>query len=122
MVLESVLAASGLKEGLNYARQPTERDEETGNRQRPDVVVKLPDKRKVVVDSKVNLDAWKDAVNTDDKSVESEAPQKHVAALRRHVIDLSKSNYPALYPGEALQIPLAFVPIESCLLYQSRCV
>lgn len=115
MVLESVLAASGLKEGLNYARQPTERDEETGNRQRPDIVVKLPDKRKVVVDAKVNLDAWKDAVNTDDKSIESEALQKHVAALRRHVSDLANSNYPALYPGEALQITIAFVPIESAL-------
>lgn len=115
MMLDSVLAASGLKEGINYLRQPSERDEESGGRQRPDVVVTLPDARKVIVDSKVNLLAWWDAVNTDDPALENAALQRHVAAMRKHVSELASSNYPALYPGEALQITIAFVPIESAL-------
>jgi DNA recombination protein RmuC len=115
MMLDSVLTASGLKEGINYLRQPLEHNEDSGGRQRPDVVVTLPDARKVVVDSKVSLLAWWDAVNADDGALESAALQRHVAAMRRHISDLSNSNYPALYPGEALQITIAFVPIESAL-------
>lgn len=115
MMLDSVLTASGLKEGINYLRQPLEHNEDSGGRQRPDVVVTLPDARKVVVDSKVSLLAWWEAVNADDGALESAALQKHVASMRRHISELSNSNYPALYPGEALQITIAFVPIESAL-------
>jgi DNA recombination protein RmuC len=115
MVLESVLAASGLSEGMNYVRQPPGRDQDTGELQRPDVVVILPDSRKVIVDSKVNLVAWTDAVNADDQTVMNIALQKHVAAMRNHVSNLAEKNYPALYPGEALDITIAFVPIEAAL-------
>jgi DNA recombination protein RmuC len=115
MVLESVLAASGLQEGINYIRQPSERDEETGNKQRPDVVVELPDSRKVILDSKVNLVAWADAVNTEDSVIEAAALQRHVSALRVHVNQLAERNYPSLYPGEALEITIAFIPIEAAL-------
>ena len=115
MMLDSVLTASGLKEGINSLRQPLEHNEDSGGRQRPDVVVTLPDARKVVVDSKVSLLAWWEAVNADDGALESAALQKHVASMRRHISELSNSNYPALYPGEALQITIAFVPIESAL-------
>ncbi len=115
MVLDSVLAASGLQPGINYIRQPSERDEETGNRQRPDVVVALPDSRKVILDSKVNLIAWAEAVNTEDPAVEAAALQRHVSALRVHVNQLAEKNYPSLYPGEALEITIAFIPIEAAL-------
>jgi DNA recombination protein RmuC len=115
MVLDSVLAASGLKEGINYVRQRSERDEETGNLQRPDVVVLLPEARKVILDSKVSFDAWRDAVNTDDPVLQSAALNRHVSALRTHVNQLAEKNYPALYPGEALEITIAFVPIEAAL-------
>lgn len=115
MVLDSVLAASGLVIGSNYFRQPSGRDEETGNRLQPDVVVALPDMRKVVIDSKVSLIAWREAVNTDDKDEESAALQRHVASLRTHVRQLAEKNYPALYPGEALEITIAFIPIEAAL-------
>ncbi len=115
MVLDSVLAASGLVEGSNYFRQQSGRDEETGNRFQPDVVVALPDRRKVVIDSKVSLIAWTEAVNTDNKEEEAAALQRHVASLRLHVRQLAEKNYPALYSGEALEITIAFVPIEAAL-------
>lgn len=115
MVLDSVLAASGLQEGINYVRQRSERDEETGSLQRPDVIVLLPEKRKVILDSKVSFDAWRDAVNTDDPSLQAVALNRHVAALRTHVNQLAAKNYPSLFPGEALQITIAFVPIEAAL-------
>jgi DNA recombination protein RmuC len=115
MVLDTVLAASGLVEGSHYFRQANGRDEDTGDRLRPDVVVALPDARKVIIDSKVSLVAWAEAVDTDDQEIVGAALQRHVASLRTHVRQLSDKNYPALYPGEALEITIAFVPIEAAL-------
>jgi DNA recombination protein RmuC len=115
MVLESVLAASGLVEGSNYSRQPSSRDEETGSRSQPDVVVTMPDARKIIIDSKVNLIAWAQAVETDNLDESGAALLRHVAALRTHVRQLSERNYPSLYPGEALEITIAFIPIEAAL-------
>jgi len=62
LMLESVLRSSGLEEGLHFDRQQTETDDD-GRRLRPDVIVRLPDERRIVVDSKVNLVAWQEAVN-----------------------------------------------------------
>src|SRR3546814_10887013 len=71
LMLESVLRGSGLEEGRHYERQQSSPDEE-GRRLRPDVVVNLPDERQVVVDSKVNLVAWQDAMNAvDDPALHS---------------------------------------------------
>lgn len=115
MVLDSVLTASGLIEGSHYFRQAHGRDEDTGDALRPDVVVTLPDARKVIIDSKVSLVAWTEALNADSDDVAHTAFQRHVTSLRTHIRQLSDKNYPALYPGEALEITIAFVPIEAAL-------
>jgi len=114
MILDAVLQASGLIEGLHYERQAAERDEE-GVRKLPDVVVRLPDARCVIVDSKVSLIAWQDAVNATEDEPRTAALKLHVASLRRHVKDLALKNYGALYGGEALDLVLLFVPIEGAL-------
>lgn len=115
LILDTVLKASGLVEGSNYISQVHTVDEDSGQRMRPDVVVTLPDKRKIVVDSKVNLIAWSDAQNADSFEDQQEALVRHTAALRAHVRDLADKNYPRAMGAETLDLTVLFVPIEGAL-------
>ncbi|KZC24001.1 hypothetical protein RHOFW104T7_10830 [Rhodanobacter thiooxydans] len=115
LILDTVLKASGLVEGSNYISQVHAVDEDSGQRMRPDVVVTLPDKRKIVVDSKVNLIAWSDAQNSDSFEDQQEALVRHTAALRAHVRDLADKNYPRAMGPETLDLTVLFVPIEGAL-------
>jgi DNA recombination protein RmuC len=82
---------------------------------RPDVIVRLPDERRIVVDSKVNLIAWQEAVNADSPDAHHEAMRRHAVALRQHVRDLGDRNYPRAVGESALEVTIAFVPIEGAL-------
>ncbi|AKC86744.1 DNA recombination protein RmuC [Pseudoxanthomonas suwonensis] len=114
LMLDSVLRGSGLEEGVHYQRQQHTVDDE-GERLRPDVVVHFPDQRKVVVDSKVNLLAWQEAMNAATPEQHDDALRRHAVGLRQHVKDLGDKNYPKAVGGEALDITIAFVPIEGAL-------
>lgn len=115
MILDTVLKASGLEEGLNYTRQSSTRDEESGGLLRPDVLVQLPDERQVVVDAKVNLVAWAEACNADTPEAHREALLGHATALRQHLRELAEKNYPKALSGKALDLTILFVPIEGAL-------
>ena len=115
MILETVLKASGLVEGTNYTSQSSTTDEESGKRRSPDVVVNLPDGRKVVVDSKVSLIAWTEANNAETPEQYEEAMLRHTAAMRLHIRDLSEKNYPKVLGSDALDLTVMFVPIEGAL-------
>ena len=114
LMLESVLRSSGLEEGAHYDRQQTSTDED-GRRLRPDVVVRLPGERRIVVDSKVNLVAWEEAMNADSPEAQQDALRRHAVALRQHVKDLAERNYPRAVGESALDVTVAFVPIEGAL-------
>lgn len=114
MILEKALEASGLVEGEHYTRQGSEKDEE-GNRLIPDIVVKLPDSRRVIVDSKVSLARWQEAMNAEDDESRAVALKAHVGALKRHVRDIKQKDYASLFDGKALDLVLVFVPIEGAL-------
>ncbi|WP_147654120.1 DNA recombination protein RmuC [Vulcaniibacterium gelatinicum] len=114
LMLESVLRGSGLEEGAHYERQKSTADDE-GRRLQPDIVIRLPDERRIVVDSKVNLVAWQEAMNADTPEQQLEAMRRHAAALRQHVRDLGERNYPKALGDSALDITIAFVPIEGAL-------
>lgn len=114
LMLESVLRGSGLEEGVHYERQKSTRDDD-GARLQPDIVVNLPDERCVVVDSKVNLIAWQEAMNADTPEVHDEAMRRHAAGLRQHMRDLGEKNYPRAIGAHALEVTIAFVPIEGAL-------
>lgn len=115
LVLESVLRGSGLEEGVHYERQASMRDEE-GRQLRPDVLVRLPDERCVVVDSKVNLVAWQEAMNAmDEPELHGAQLRRHAEGLRRHVKDLGDRAYPRAVGASALDMTVAFVPIEGAL-------
>src|SRR5690606_27072068 len=115
LMLDNVLRSSGLEEGVHYTRQQHVVDDE-GERLRPDVVVNFPDQRSIVVDSKVNLVAWQDAMNAATPEQSSEALLRHAAGLRQHVRDLGARNYPkAMGEERTLDVTIAFVPIEGAL-------
>lgn len=114
LMLESVLRGSGLEEGEHYERQHSTSDED-GRTLRPDIVVRLPDERRIVVDSKVNLIAWQDAMNAEAPEVQQEALRRHAVALRQHVKDLAERDYPRALGEDTLEVTVLFVPIEGAL-------
>jgi DNA recombination protein RmuC len=114
LMLESVLRGSGLEEGVHYDRQKSTVDDE-GQRLKPDIVVRLPDDRRIVVDSKVNLIAWQEAMNAEFPESQQDALRRHAIALRQHVKDLAEKNYPKAVGASALDVTIAFVPIEGAL-------
>ena len=114
LMLESVLQGSGLVEGAHYQRQKASTTEE-GARLHPDILVNLPDERRIVIDSKVNLIAWQEAMNAALPEEQHEALRRHSIALRQHIKELGDKNYPKAIGEGALEITIAFVPIEGAL-------
>lgn len=114
LALDSVLEASGLIEGQHFEKQVAVTTTEGGQR-RPDVVVKLPGDRRIVVDAKAVLLNWQAAVNAEDPEEQRSMLKAHAAALRGHVDELSKKAYPTLIGGDALEFTIAFIPVEGAL-------
>lgn len=111
MILEKVLEKSGLTSGREYHVQQRLITEE-GRRLQPDVVVDLPDERKVVIDSKVSLTAYErymSAENEEERLLQSKA---HLNSVRTHIKQLSAKNYEQLYGIKSPDFVLLFIPIE----------
>ncbi|CUH08973.1 DNA recombination protein RmuC [Jannaschia seosinensis] len=113
MVLERLLEDCGLTEGREYDVQATFRREDD-TRGRPDVIVRLPSSRAVVIDAKVSLNAYEAAVNAEDPAEREANLRAHVAALRKHVTDLEGRDYAAHVDG-SVDYVVMFLPIEGAL-------
>ena len=111
LVLERVLEKSGLEKGREYEIQKSFTTEE-GNRVQPDVVINLPDGKKMIVDSKVSLTAYERYINEDDEEQKTAFLKEHVTSLKRHVEQLGNKNYQHLYEMESPDFVLLFIPIE----------
>ncbi len=113
MILESILDRSGLREGVEYEAQ-VHRTGDNGERLRPDVVVNIPGGKTLVVDSKVSLVAYTDAVNaeTDDEAIS--ARKRHVASLKGHINGLAAKDYQNA-EDSTVDYVILFVPIEGAL-------
>jgi DNA recombination protein RmuC len=112
LILERVLEKSGLEKGREYEVQQSLVTDD-GNRVFPDVVINLPDGKKMVVDSKVTLTAYERYINEEDDDAKAQHLKEHVMALKRHVDQLSEKNYHDLYQMESPDFVLLFIPIES---------
>ncbi len=112
LILERVLEKSGLEKDREYFVQQSFTTDE-GNRVFPDVVINLPDGKKMIVDSKVTLTAYERYVNDDDDNLKEQHLKEHVNAVKRHVEQLSEKNYQDLYHMESPDFVLLFIPIES---------
>lgn len=125
LILETILEKSGLARDENYFVQSTRNDDgellknEKGQMLRPDVVVCLPDKKYIVIDSKVSLTAYNSYINADDEKEREAYGKAHVASVRSHIKELDTKqyqNYVGVSPNSRLDYVLMFVPNEQAYL------
>jgi len=112
LVLERVLEDSGLRKDHEYFLQSSHRNTE-GDLKRPDVLIQLPDNKDVVVDSKVSLTAYEQALATEVDEERELYVKQHLLSMRNHVKRLSEQDYDRLPGVRSLDFVLMFVPIES---------
>lgn len=111
LVLERVLEKSGLEKDREYFVQQSFTKQD-GQRVMPDVVIYLPDNKKMIIDSKVTLTAYERYVNEEDETLQAVHLKEHITSLKRHIDQLSEKNYQDLYDIESPDFILMFVPIE----------
>ena len=114
-VLKNILDSVGLREGKEYETQKAYKDSD-GNLQKPDVIVHMPGKRDIIIDSKVSLNAWHDYSNTKDQNAKAMHLKKFLEAVKNFVRSLSTDNYANLYEINTIDNVLMFIPIEPALL------
>lgn len=115
VVLERVLEESGLRKGHEYITQTSYKTED-GQRRVPDVVVRLPEEKDIVIDSKVSLVDYERYTSSDDETERSEALRAHILAIRTHIESLSFKDYEQLQGLRTLDFVLIFIPIESAFM------
>jgi DNA recombination protein RmuC len=112
LVLERVLEKSGLEKDREYFVQQSHVTED-GNRVFPDVMINLPDGKKMIIDSKVTLTAYERYINEEDSELKNQHLKEHIVSINRHVEQLGNKNYHDLYHMESPDFVLLFIPIES---------
>ncbi len=115
IILENVLQDSGLKKGREYLTQFSTKDEE-GKIKRPDVIVRLPDNKDVIIDSKVTLTAYEKFHSTDDLKIKEQALKEFIFHIKNHISGLSLKNYEDLPEIRTLDYVLMFIPIEGAFM------
>ena len=111
LVLERVLEKSGLEKDREYFVQESHVTND-GKRILPDVVLHLPDDKKMVIDSKVSLISYERYVNEDDQDLQEKFLKEHIASIKRHIEQLSEKKYHDIYEIESPDFVLLFIPIE----------
>ena len=112
VILERVLEQSGLRKGSEYETQ-VHLQAEDGGRRMPDVIIRLPDNKDVIVDSKVSLVDYEQYVNAESDVEKETSLARHVSAVGNHIAGLSLKAYEKLEGIRSLDFVLMFIPIES---------
>jgi DNA recombination protein RmuC len=115
VVLTRVLEASGLREGHEYQTQVSI-ETDTRARMQPDVIVRLPQGKDVVIDAKMTLVAYERYFNADDDYTREAALQEHIASVRNHIRLLGRKDYQQLPGLRSLDYVLMFIPVEPAFL------
>lgn len=110
--LNRILEICGLQKNIDFFTQENFKNENNQN-MRPDVVVKLPNNRSVIVDSKVSMNDYINYINSDDEMTKSQSLQKHIQCIKAHIDELSAKEYQKLLKEESLDYVVIFIPIES---------
>jgi len=113
--LERLMELAGLVKGEHYYTQYSTIGKD-GQRLQPDFVLKLPEDRSIILDSKVSLTAWTRFQSEDDEAKRDMLMADHVGSIKTHISGLGKKNYPDAEELNALDFVLMFVPIESALI------
>ncbi len=111
MVLETILENSGLRKDEEFFIQENTKDE-NGKNFRPDVIVRFPEGKSVVIDSKVSLTAYTDALATEDDAERERLMKAHALSVRKHIDELAEKDYGKLV-DEAIGFVLMFIPNET---------
>jgi len=115
LILQRVLEAAGLAKDIAYQPQASQQTED-GRRLQPDVVIKLPGERNLVVDSKVSLVGYEEYVSAADEGLRERALKRHLDSVRGHIKGLSGKEYQKLYGLKSIDFVLMFVPIEPAFM------
>ncbi|HEI6966995.1 TPA: DNA recombination protein RmuC [Yersinia enterocolitica] len=115
VVLAKVLEASGLREGYEYETQVNVKIDST-SRMQPDVIVRLPQGKDVVVDAKMSLVAYERYFNSEDDVEREAALSEHLSSLRAHIRMLGRKDYQQLPGLRSLDYVLMFIPVEPAFL------
>lgn len=111
IILESILEKSGLVKGREYVMQESVTTDER-KRFQLDVLIKLPENKNIIIDSKVSLIAYERFTSSDDEDEKKSALREHLSSIRSHLKNLASKNYQNLYLLESLDFVLMFMPIE----------
>ena len=109
--LEQTLEMSGLVKEIHYEKHPSFQDERGRNRQ-PDYLIKLPDNKHIIIDSKVSLNSYDMAISKKDDLERKKAMDEYVKSVKKHIDDLSSKNYSHLSGIDSPSFVLMFMPIE----------
>ena len=115
VVLTRVLEASGLREGYEYETQVSI-ENNARSRMQPDVIVRLPQGKDVVIDAKMTLVAYERYFNAEDEYTRESALQEHIASVRNHIRLLGRKDYQQLPGLRSLDYVLMFIPVEPAFL------
>lgn len=116
MILESILEKSGLEKGREFSIQESTYNDD-GKRLIADVVINYPDGRKIVIDSKVSLNAYTDLLNCEDQSQQEVYKKKHLTSIRKHITELKTKKYQDYLSGEKADFVMMFIPNEAAYIY-----
>lgn len=119
LILERLLEASGLEKGREYETQVTLADN-AGGRSRPDVIVRLPEGRDLIIDAKVSLTAYERYCVASDDTERALQIRQHCQSLRSHVTELATRRYSDLPGVNSLEFVLMFVPVEAAFIEAVR--
>ena len=114
ILLESILEKSGLRKDEEFIVQSEGLDlkNEQGQKLKPDIIIKLPDKKHIVIDSKVSLTHYKNYETETDKDKKEEQKNKIISSLVSHINNLSQKNYCSLEGLKTPDFVLMFIPVE----------
>ncbi len=113
--LERILERSGLRKGEEYSVQESFTAED-GSRKRPDVIINLPEEKKIIIDSKVSLVDYERFVSAEEDDQKNIHLKAFINSVKRHIKDLSDKEYQNLFQEESLDFVLMFIPIEPAFI------
>ncbi len=119
LVLETILENSGLHKGEEYLVQDSHTIDD-GSRLQPDVVIRLPESKHLVIDSKVSITAYTRYMQAGDDATKTAELNSHVLSIKQHIQGLSAKNYQDLYGVGSIDFVLMFIPIEPAFLAAMR--
>jgi DNA recombination protein RmuC len=111
LILEQILERSGLTKGTHYLVQESLQGQD-GKTQRPDVIILLPDNKRLIVDSKVSLTAYTEYTRADDVLTQKDFLLQHIDSVRRHIKTLSEKRYQDIDGLQSVDFVLMFIPLE----------